>query len=62
MTPYTKVLENIAEETGCFFINPSHGIWSKINSGRQSEYLVDWIHSNAAEGVQLYSEAVIKEL
>lgn len=59
---YTASLEEIAKNRECLFVDPNLSIWNKIYSGCQSQYLVDWIHPNAADGICLFSKAFIHEL
>lgn len=59
---YTAALIEEADEDRCTFVNPNPTIWHKIRSGIQQQYLIDWIHPNAGDGIRLYSEAFANEL
>ena len=59
---YTRTLEKVAKENAAIFVDPNPEIWYKIHSGYQQQYLVDWIHPNAADGIRLFSEAFINGL
>lgn len=59
---YTDALKSVADDNGCMFVNPNPQIWNRIRLGCQKQYLVDWIHPNAADGIRLFSEAFIDEL
>ena len=57
---YTEILKNWCAGTCCIFINPNPRIKSVLNLRPHRDYLTDWIHPNATNGVALYSEAVMK--
>ncbi len=59
---YTDALKNYCETSGDIFINPNPYIDSVLNVKICADYLIDWIHPNATKGVQLYSEAVLKNV
>lgn len=60
---YTISLENMTDKwKDVFVINPNDAIWRNIKSICQQQYLVDWIHPNAADGIRLFSKCVIDEL
>lgn len=57
---YTAILNKWCAATGDTFINPNLYIKSILDLRPHKDYLTDWIHPNAAAGVALYSEAVMK--
>lgn len=57
---YAEILKNWCAATGYVFINPNSRIKSVLNLRPHRDYLTDWIHPNATNGVALYSEAVMK--
>ena len=57
---YSDALKNFCETSGDVFVNPNPYIDHILNSKLCLDYLNDWIHPNADKGVQLYSEAVLK--
>lgn len=57
---YIAALKVWCKETGDTFINPNFYIKSVLNLKPHRDYLTDWIHPNARNGVALYSEAVIR--
>ena len=57
---YSDALKNFCETGGDVFVNPNPYIDRILNSKLCLDYLNDWIHPNADKGVQLYSEAVLK--
>lgn len=59
---YTDSLEQLARESDCYHVNPNPKIWDKIHKSRQHNYLVDWIHPNASNGIKLFSEAFAQKL
>lgn len=57
---YCAALKNFCKATGDIFINPNAHIKSVLNRRLHKDYLIDWIHPNATQGVAFYSEAVLK--
>lgn len=57
---YSNALHNYCIANEFFYITPNKYIWEKISNKYIGYHLVDHIHPNAKEGIQLYSRAVIK--
>lgn len=57
---YAEILKSWCAVTGDLFINPNPYIKSVLDCRPHKDYLIDWIHPNAGNGVALYSEAVMK--
>ena len=57
---YSKALKKWCSESGNIYINPNKLIADTLNRYPQGRYLTDFIHPNGRQGVQLYSEAVLK--
>lgn len=56
---YSGALEQFCEDHGDHFIDPNPYIEDAVTHAPQTDYLLDWIHPNVRQGVELYSEAVI---
>ncbi|MBR1796422.1 MAG: CapA family protein [Clostridiales bacterium] len=56
---FSEALRMFCEESGDYYIDPNTYIDEVISRHTQSEYLLDWIHPNVSNGVELYSEAVV---
>lgn len=56
---YTEALSQFASDNGDIFIDPNPYIDNVVGRVRQADYILDWIHPNVTNGVELYSEAVI---
>ena len=56
---YSEALEQFCEEHGDHYIDPNPYIEDAVMHAPQTDYLLDWIHPNVRQGVELYSEAVI---
>lgn len=56
---YTAALQQFASDNGDVFIDPNPYIDNVVTRVRQTDYILDWIHPNVTDGVELYSEAVI---
>jgi len=60
MRKYTTTLgAHCEDEVGLLFIDPTDKITSVLNTQITNKYLVDYIHPNAADGIILYSQAVL---
>ena len=57
---YSVALKKWCSESGNIFIDPNKFITDKLNLYPQRSYLTDFIHPNGRQGVQLYSECVLK--
>lgn len=57
---YAEILKSWCATTGDLFLNPNPHIKSVLNCRPHSDYLIDYIHPNASNGVALYAEAVLK--
>lgn len=60
LVAYGKALQNYCQQNGYVFINPNPSISAILTRYPPSEYLLDHIHPNAAEGIVLYSETVLE--
>lgn len=56
---YTAALKTWCADTGDTFIDANDYISRRFALSSPEDYLVDFIHPNAASGVRLYSEAVL---
>ena len=56
---YSKALAEYCREQGFLFIDPNSHINSILRLYPDSRYLVDFIHPNSMNGIQLYSESVL---
>ncbi|MBU1109384.1 MAG: CapA family protein [Candidatus Riflebacteria bacterium] len=57
---YTKALHDYCQQKGYLFTDPSSTILSSIDQRVSGYYLLDFIHPNAAEGINLFSRAFLK--
>lgn len=60
MEEYITALEKYANSSGLYYINPNPVITAKFKTKDPKNWLKDWLHPNAAKGIELYSYAVIK--
>ncbi|MBQ2040215.1 MAG: SGNH/GDSL hydrolase family protein [Thermoguttaceae bacterium] len=56
---YSNALRKFCEEQGDLFIDPNPYIKSILDVYPHSRYMLDYVHPNATDGVNLYSEAVL---
>ena len=56
---YSNALRGFCEEQGDLFIDPNPYIKSILDVYPHSRYMLDYVHPNATDGVNLYSEAVL---
>lgn len=57
---YSNALQNYCKINKHLYITPNKYIWEILSKKYIGYYLIDFIHPNAREGIQLYSKAVIK--
>jgi len=57
---YSKALEDWVKNNKDIYVDPNDYINSYINVYSQSKYLIDYIHPNSLDGVQLYSKAFLE--
>lgn len=55
---YGNSLKNFCQKNNYLFINPNNYIWNLIKKNPK-KYIIDQIHPNENEGIQLYSESVL---
>lgn len=56
---YSQALAAYCADEEFLFVNPNERINSMLRLYPDSKYLVDFIHPNSTEGIQLYSESVL---
>ena len=56
---YSSALEQYCKNNGILYINPNGYIYRELQKHPQQYYLLDHIHPNAAQGIILYSQAVL---
>ena len=56
---YSQALERYCRDKNFLYINPNPYIKQALQKRPQTDYLLDHIHPNAAQGIMLYSEAVL---
>jgi lysophospholipase L1-like esterase len=59
MHAYTNTLDAFCEKNKFLFINPADKITRVLTTQISSNYLVDFIHPNASDGIILYSRTVL---
>ena len=58
MKKYSLELKNYADKKNYSFIEPNEYLEKVVNNNIK-KYLVDYIHPNKKQGIELYSEAVL---
>ena len=56
---YSFSLKEYCEKNNFTFINPNLYLETILNENSKKKYLIDFIHPNDNEGIELYSEAVL---
>ena len=56
---YSFSLKEYYEKNNFTFINPNLYLETILNENSKKKYLIDFIHPNENEGIELYSEAVL---
>ena len=55
---YSEALAKYCVENGCSFIDGNEQLEKYVRNGFPNQYLLDWIHPNAVNGVPLYADVV----
>ena len=56
---YSSSLEEYSKTNNIFFVNPNRYI-EKFILENTIKYMVDFIHPNAKDGIELYSESIFR--
>ena len=57
MKEYSLELEKYSEKNNYLYINPNEYLENKVKQNK-NKYLVDYIHPNSNDGIELYCEGI----